>query len=147
MCLYQKNLESWWRHQMETFSALLALCEGLFTGHRWIPRTKANEAELWCFLWSTPWINGWSTSWINGWINGLRQLKYVSLPLFSSGRSIWAVITCFISPITYLFSEYISATYNEVGNTFTSLGLLIWTVVIYPVLTHVNLDKNCPALC
>ena len=34
----------WWRHQMETFSA--------FSGHRWIPRTKASDAELWCFLWS-----------------------------------------------------------------------------------------------
>ena len=22
------------------------------TGHRWIPRTKASDAELWCFLWS-----------------------------------------------------------------------------------------------
>ena len=29
------------------------LC-GEFTGHRWIPRTKANDAELWCFLWSAP---------------------------------------------------------------------------------------------
>ena len=29
------------------------LC-GEFTGHRWIPRTKASDAELWCFLWSTP---------------------------------------------------------------------------------------------
>ena len=28
----------WWRHQMETFSALLAFW---FTGHRWIPRTEA----------------------------------------------------------------------------------------------------------
>ena len=27
------------------------LC-GEFTGHRWIPRTKASVAELWCFLWS-----------------------------------------------------------------------------------------------
>ena len=25
-----------------------------FTGHRWIPRTKASGAELWCFLWSAP---------------------------------------------------------------------------------------------
>ena len=25
-----------------------------FTGHQWIPRTKASEAELWCFLWSAP---------------------------------------------------------------------------------------------
>ena len=27
------------------------LC-GEFTGLRWIPRTKASDAELWCFLWS-----------------------------------------------------------------------------------------------
>ena len=26
---------------------------GEFTGHRWIPRTKASDADLWCFLWST----------------------------------------------------------------------------------------------
>ena len=29
------------------------LC-GEFTGHRWIPRTKASDAELWCFLWPAP---------------------------------------------------------------------------------------------
>ena len=29
------------------------LC-GEFTGPRWIPRTKASDAELWCFLWSAP---------------------------------------------------------------------------------------------
>ena len=29
------------------------LC-GEFTGHRWIPRTKASDAELCCFLWSVP---------------------------------------------------------------------------------------------
>ena len=34
------------------------LC-GEFTGHRWIPRTKASDAELGYFLWSAPWINGW----------------------------------------------------------------------------------------
>ena len=36
----------WWRHQMETFSALLALCA-------WSPvnsSQKASDAELWCFL-------------------------------------------------------------------------------------------------
>ena len=27
---------------------------GEFTGYRWIPRTKASDAELWCFLWSAP---------------------------------------------------------------------------------------------
>ena len=34
---------AWWRHQIETFSALLALC-GEFTGHRCIPLTKASDA-------------------------------------------------------------------------------------------------------
>ena len=34
------------------------LC-GEFTGPRWIPRTKANDAELWCLLWSLIWINDW----------------------------------------------------------------------------------------
>ena len=34
------------------------LC-GEFTGHRWIPHTKASDAELWCFLWSALWIKGW----------------------------------------------------------------------------------------
>ena len=29
------------------------LC-GEFTGLQWIPLTKANDAELWCFLWSAP---------------------------------------------------------------------------------------------
>ena len=29
------------------------LC-GKFIGHRWIPRTKASCAELWCFLWTSP---------------------------------------------------------------------------------------------
>ena len=27
---------------------------GEFTGHRWIPLTKASFAELWCFVWSSP---------------------------------------------------------------------------------------------
>ena len=41
----------WWPHQRETFSALLAICAGI---HRWIPRRKASDAELWYFLWSAP---------------------------------------------------------------------------------------------
>ena len=32
---------------------------GEFTGDRWISRTTASDAELWCFLWSVTWINGW----------------------------------------------------------------------------------------
>ena len=38
---------------METFCVTGPLC-GEFTGRRWIPHTKASDAELWCFLWSVP---------------------------------------------------------------------------------------------
>ena len=37
----------------DLFHATDPLC-GESTGHRWIPLTKASDAELWCFLWSTP---------------------------------------------------------------------------------------------
>ena len=33
-----------------------------FTGHLWIPLTKASDAELWYFLWSAPWKK-------SGWVN------------------------------------------------------------------------------
>ena len=57
---FECGLFSWRRHQMETFSALLALCAwNAPVGDRWIRLTKASDAELWCFLWSPPWINGW----------------------------------------------------------------------------------------
>ena len=32
------------------------LC-GEFTGHPWIPLTKASDTELWCYLWYVPWTN------------------------------------------------------------------------------------------
>ena len=60
------KLATWWHHQMETFAALLAPCEGNppvtggFPSQRPVTRsfsvslTKASDAELWCFLWSAP---------------------------------------------------------------------------------------------
>ena len=53
---------SWWRHQMETFSAPLSLCEGESTGHRWIPLTKASDAELWCFSLISAWTHRWANN-------------------------------------------------------------------------------------
>ena len=37
----------WWRHQMETFSASLSLCE---ENHRWIPLTKTMTRSFYVFL-------------------------------------------------------------------------------------------------
>ena len=38
-----------WKHFRVT-----GLLREEFTGHRWIPLTKASDAQLWCFLWSGP---------------------------------------------------------------------------------------------
>ena len=50
---------SWWRHQMEIFFRVTGPLCGEFSGHRWIPHTKASDAEPLFFLWSVLWINGW----------------------------------------------------------------------------------------
>ena len=57
-CIYWNQMfVSWWRHQIETCSALLVLCEGNppveSTSNRCIPLTKSSDAEL-CFLWFAP---------------------------------------------------------------------------------------------
>ena len=46
------NCIAWWRHQMETFSVLLAFLWGEYTSHQRITLTKACGAEFWCCLWS-----------------------------------------------------------------------------------------------
>ena len=63
------GLTLWGRHVMWTLFAMMTssngnifrvtdhLC-GEFTGPRWIPRTKASDAELWCFLWSAFFVMG-----------------------------------------------------------------------------------------
>ena len=47
--LYDKNVMT--SSNCNIFRVTGPLC-GEFTGHRWIPPTKASDAELWCFLWS-----------------------------------------------------------------------------------------------
>ena len=47
---------TWWRHQMETFSSLLALCEG---GIHHSPLDSARKGQWrWAFI--CIWINGWA---------------------------------------------------------------------------------------
>ena len=38
---------AWWRHEMKTFSTLLAICE----------ETTSSNTELWCSLWPNFWAN------------------------------------------------------------------------------------------
>ena len=43
-----RNMMTSWNGNI--FRVTGPLC-GEFAGHRWIPHTKASDAELWCFLW------------------------------------------------------------------------------------------------
>ena len=48
---------TWWRHQMKTFSALLALCAGNAPVTGEFPEQRPVTRFL-CFLWFAHWING-----------------------------------------------------------------------------------------
>ena len=51
---------TWWRHHMETFSALLALCAGKSpVTTESSSQRKASDAELWRFTLICAWTNGW----------------------------------------------------------------------------------------
>ena len=45
--------------------------------HRWIPHKKTSDAELWCILWSAPWINGWASWWFETTSRSLWSHCYV----------------------------------------------------------------------
>ena len=52
-----KLYQQWLKYMMTSSNGnILRITGSEFTGHRWIPRTKASDAEL-CFL--CVWINGW----------------------------------------------------------------------------------------
>ena len=52
-CLFGVRLNMMTSSNGNIFRVTGHLC-GEFTSHRWIPRTKSSDAELWCFLWSVP---------------------------------------------------------------------------------------------
>ena len=56
--IYNNSIDMMTSSNGNVFRVTGPLC-GEFTGDRWIPHTRASDAELWCFLWSASWINGW----------------------------------------------------------------------------------------
>ena len=124
----------WWRHQIETFSALLALCAGnSLTGHRWIPLTKASDADLWCFLWSAPWINGW----VNNREAGDLRRHCAHYDVIVMRRIINTQLWCFYAvsalaqssllPFVLQLKMYITCLlWLQVLGTHTSLLLFMW---------------------
>ena len=77
---------------METFPASLALC-GETTGHRWIPLTKASDAELWYFLWSAP-EQRWSKQSTRRWFEtGYPSETHLKLNLSRSHSCMTSITT------------------------------------------------------
>ena len=62
------------------------LC-GEFNGHRWIPLTKASDAELWCLLWSI--INGRVNNPEAGDLGRHRTHPYVTVMLWFGTRDLF----------------------------------------------------------
>ena len=100
---------AWWRHQMETFSALLAICAGN-SPVRWIPRTKARDAELCCLLWSASEKKWLSKQPWSGWF----ETPSWSLWRHCNGESDY--IQQFTVRCNYLCSPYISVSDTKVPN-------------------------------
>ena len=48
---------SWWRHQMKNIFRVTGPFWVESTGHRWIPLTKASDAELLICAWTNNWAN------------------------------------------------------------------------------------------
>ena len=78
----QRN-KTWWRHQMETFPALLTLCEEI---HRW-PVDSPNKSH-WhgalMFSLICAWTNGWANDWDAGDLRSHRA--YYDVTVMYSGK-------------------------------------------------------------
>ena len=94
----------WWRHQMETFSALLAFVRGV---HR-IPVTKASDADL-CLMFSL--ICAWINCWIKKRVAGDQRrhrahcdatVMFRADDYIHNGRS----VQCRFDAVTYLPNPY-----------------------------------------
>ena len=59
---------------MTSFYVLLVASWREFTGHRWIPPTKASDAELWCFFFIYAWTNGCANNRDAGDLNAIAPI-------------------------------------------------------------------------
>ena len=104
-CWYSINFCEWWRHQMETFSALLALCAGNspvaggFPSQR--PVTRSCDAFFIC-----AWTNGWANN------RGASDLT----------RSLWRHLSWFIF---YLIPHKVQDHDNTADDIFENIHPLI----------------------
>ena len=84
---YVQEAGRWWRHDMEAYSALQALCEGNPPVIDGFPSKSARNAELRCFIWCTP----------NKKLSKLWSFRWFGMPLHSYDAVIPTFVTDKIS--------------------------------------------------
>ena len=92
------NSVSWWRHQMETFSVLLAICAGnsLVTGEFRAHKGQWREALMFSLIWV--WINGWVNSHEAGYLRRHRAhydvtvMENVFCLIYETCSRFWCVL-------------------------------------------------------
>ena len=85
-----------------------SLC-GEFTGHRWIPLTKAFDAERWCFLRSAPWIIDWVNSREAGELRSNHGYYDVIVMHLAHGTRLWNTTV----PSNWSFWSEVQCCYNN----------------------------------
>ena len=68
------------------------------TGHRWIPHTKTNDTELWCFLWSAPGQT----------LEQTIQTRWFETPSRSLWRQYNDTFSTSMKDFQYIWSQYIT---------------------------------------
>ena len=88
-----KNRLTWWRHQMETFSALLAICAGnsVVTGE--FPHKGQWRGAL-VFPLICAWINGWVNNGVAGDLRRHRVHYYITVMDSSLQASLKEITIC-----------------------------------------------------
>ena len=118
--LYLRN--SWYTMMTSSngniFRVTSHLC-GEFTGPRWIPRTKASDAELWCFCLICVRINGWLNNREAGYLR--RYRAHYDVTVMNLCRR-WRYLTKFSQSKRVSMAIILRATSKK----YTSIGIL-WT--------------------
>ena len=95
-----------------------------FTGHRWIPSTKASDMELWCFLWY---------SWINCWASNSEAFD-LRCPLWRHCNSIvWYIMILHITK-QWLITIHIIEFLTKIECLYFTITGELWRVMIISIL-------------
>ena len=112
------------------------LC-GEFTNYRWIPLTKASDAELWCFLCLYLNKRFSKQSWINGWVNNreagdLRRHRghYDVIVMYCIYCALQFVVTWVVAPI-FMWYHMVWILWHPTGfKAFINTVSTFWNIQI-----------------